>query len=118
MRFAHRLAAAMSIVALAAPAAAHAQSAGDNQYTDPFGSNQSGSSSSSSGSSGAAGSSAPQLAAGVPTGPGSEALATSQATHAGQLPNTGSAAGLIALAGAGLLMCGTGLRLRLRAPLA
>ena len=89
--------------ALAFPAVAVAQSAGDNQYEDPFGGKgSSGSSQSSSGSSSGSGSSGSG-------GGGSPGSASGQ-----QLARTGSETWLVALAGGGLLLTGVGLRLRLR----
>ena len=113
--------AAGAAAVLALPSAAAAQSAGDQQYQDPFpASGGSGGSSGSSGSSGSTqqtassnssssgtGSDAGQLSAGPPPGSSS-----STATGA-QLPATGADVGLIAALGVGLLCTGLGLRLRM-----
>jgi LPXTG-motif cell wall-anchored protein len=107
------LATVLALFVLAAPAA-WAQSAGDEQYQDPF-SGQNGGSSSGGGSS-----SAPQPAAPAstpaPAAPAAAAPATpSAATQQPQLPRTGAETLLTALAGVGLVMAGVGLRLRLPA---
>jgi LPXTG-motif cell wall-anchored protein len=109
-----RLAALVAAGLLAAPASALGQSAGDEQYQDPF-SGQNGGSSSGGGSS-----SAPQPAAPAstpaPAAPAAAAPATpSAATQQPQLPRTGAETLLTALAGVGLVMAGVGLRLRLPA---
>ena len=100
---------------LALPAAAPAQNAGDQQYTDPLapgqgdgGGGDSGStapapSSPSSGSQGTAG-----AAQGAPAATQSQAGGDSDG-----LPRTGFPAGLIALLGAGFVAAGAGLRRRL-----
>jgi hypothetical protein len=137
--FAPRRSAAVLILAaaLAFPAVAVAQSAGDNQYEDPFGGQgSSGSSQSSSGSgssSGSSGSSSGQSSgslsgsssgsAGASSGSSSAAGSGSSGSGGGgsqgsasgqQLARTGSETWLVALAGGGLLLTGVGLRLRLR----
>jgi LPXTG-motif cell wall-anchored protein len=113
---------------LASPGAAWAQSAGDEQYEDPFapepgqtddgGSSQGGGSSQDeSGASGGGGSSgggtvqpaAPEPDAPAETGPATTAQAPDGAE---QLPRTGADAGVIALAGALLLASGLALRRR------
>jgi LPXTG-motif cell wall-anchored protein len=111
--------------ALAAPATAFAQGAGDDQYQDPFGSStQQQSTGSTHGSSGA--STQPSASSGglsqTPNMSGSSAAssagtaagATSGTTSAApqQLPNTGADPRLLALAGLALLLGGIGLRLR------
>jgi hypothetical protein len=129
------------VLALAAPSAALAQSAGDEQYADPFGGNggssqpstgsngsggsngtstSPGTSTGSSGSSGSSGSAAPATT----TAPAAPAATTTSGTTAPaattatagqpQLPYTGAPAGLIGLAGALLLAGGVALRVRLR----
>jgi hypothetical protein len=106
---------------LALPGTALAQGAGDNQYQDPFGSDQgsgsqqasSGSSSqgsSSQGSSSSGSSSSTGQLSGTP--PGMNAAAGS-----GTLPRTGGEPLPLAALGTGLLLAGVGLRLRLRRPL-
>lgn len=117
-------------LALAPPAAALAQSAGDDQYQDPFGGTQTSGSGSPSKSRGSGGSSGgltqtPNLggsSGGGAAGAGTAGTATTGAgattggVHttpaAGQLPVTGVDAPLLALAGLALLLGGVGLRLR------
>lgn len=105
-------------LALALPAAAHAQGAGDNQYTDPFaGDNGSGSGSSGSGSGtqgGAEGSNGSELSNTAP----SEQNASQTSTPSGELPRTGADPGMLALLGAGFVFFGVGMRVRVRRPLA
>jgi hypothetical protein len=129
------------LFAVAAPTAALAQSAGDNQYSDPFGSSGGGgggggnsssggggggnsssgssSSGSSSGSGGASSGGGGATASGSgTTGTGTSGTGTGTGTGAPQGPqlaSTGFDTVLVALAGAGLLLCGVGLRLRTRA---
>lgn len=127
---------ALLALAIAAPAAV-AQSAGDNQYQDPFGpgstnpstqthaqtgssgsansgSTTSGSSNTSSGSSSGSGSSGSgsnpvgSTPSWSPTMPGATASAS------GQLPRTGTDARGLALLGFGVLLAGVGLRRALR----
>lgn len=108
-------------------AAAHAQGAGDQQYQDPFGGDDSGSSGSSgSGSSGSSDdgditplSPSPQTSGGgsatgstgTPAGTGAAATTTPSAT-AGTLPDTGLDTRVLLLAGAVLVLLGAGLRMR------
>ena len=107
----------MTAALAAAPTAALAQSAGDDQYTDPFGSNtttatQKGTSTTPNLSP------QPQGTSSTPTAstPTQTAEAAPQAaTNAEQLPATGLDARVIALAGVALLLLGAGLRLRLGA---
>ena len=111
-------------LALAAPAAALAQSAGDEEYADPFAAE------SQAGTPTAAPSDEDTISNEPPANLGSgstTASATPQAAPAAStpapkaasgddaLPNTGSEPLVIALLGAGLLFAGTGLRLRLQA---
>jgi LPXTG-motif cell wall-anchored protein len=97
----------------AAPAAAFAQGAGDQQYQDPFG-----------GGSGSGGGGSqptpnvtqtPQLSPSVSTpsaSSGAGSAGTSSSAQAGSLPNTGADARLLGAFGLGLLLAGIGLRLR------
>src|SRR3954467_739713 len=106
-----------AVVALAAPAAALAQNAGDEQYADPFGKVQN-KKKSSSGNQGTQGTSGKQGAAGpgasgssqptqsAPTAQSSQTTATPGQT----LPRTGLPAGLVAGAGGGPLRSGAFLR--------
>ena len=102
-------------LSLAAPAAALAQGAGDEQYSDPFGSGQNDDSPSGDQDAGAQPEpSAPEEPAPAPE-PAPEAT-PSQQEPAGQeqLPYTGADEGLVALAGGMLLVGGAALRVRLR----
>lgn len=132
MRDLRRLAILLALVALALPCAALAQSAGDNQYQDPFGGQQ-GSGNSNSGNSGSSGGSnssgsggsrsgsrsgssnpAPLTQAPPATGARSgSSAAAAPATSQGRLPKTGFEAALYALLGLGLVLTGVGLRLRI-----
>jgi LPXTG-motif cell wall-anchored protein len=121
-----RFAAPIAALILAlTPTAALAQSSGDDQYSDPFGDEQSQSSGGSggsggSGSSGSAGSgSAPSASSGsaaqaAPStaAPAATAASGTAAAEGGQLPRTGLDAGLVAAIGAGLLGIGFVLRRR------
>jgi LPXTG-motif cell wall-anchored protein len=107
-----RLAVLLAALALLAPASAFAQSAGDEQYADPFGKVQK--KKSGSGTQGSQGTQGT-------TGQGSSqpstqsAPTTSQTTAAPAqqtLPRTGAPVGLLAASGAGLLCGGALLRRR------
>jgi hypothetical protein len=123
--------AVVAALALGLPTAAFAQSPSDQQYQDPFGSqgsggsgsgggssgggssgggsSQSGSSSSGSSGSSSSGGDASQVASSAGSGSSSGSAASGP-----QLARTGQDAGLVALAGLGLLLTGAGLRLRVR----
>ena len=111
------LAAALSALALiVAPPAAIAQSAGDDQYEDPFAGEtppseeqEQPSPAEQAPDAGAA------PASGAEGGAESGGNASGPAAARSTLPVTGADPGLIALAGSGLLLAGAGLRLRLRA---
>jgi hypothetical protein len=114
----HALAALIAaVVAFAAPAAALAQNAGDEQYADPFGKVQN-KKKSSSGNQGTQGTSGPQGASGQGTSGSSQPVQSAPATQSSQttatpaqtLPRTGLPAGLVAGAGAALLGGGAFLR--------
>jgi LPXTG-motif cell wall-anchored protein len=120
----HRIAWLLIAALLAVPGAAWAQSAGDEQYEDPFapepgqteggGSSQDDSGATGGGSSGGGGTvqpAAPEPAAPQPaeTAPATTAQAPDSAE---QLPRTGADAAVIALAGALLLASGLALRRR------
>jgi hypothetical protein len=104
------LATILMLFLLAAPAA-WAQSAGDEQYDDPFAGQED------------QGSSAQPAPTATPAPAPAAAPAAQQAAppqaaptaSAAQLPRTGAEALLTALAGVGLVMAGVGLRLRLPA---
>jgi LPXTG-motif cell wall-anchored protein len=114
-------------------AAAHAQGAGDQQYQDPFGGDDSGSSgdsgsgNSDSGSSNGSGeditplSPSPQTSggstgstgsSGTSSGTGAATPATTTPATSGTLPNTGLDTRVLLLAGAVLVLLGAGLRMR------
>jgi LPXTG-motif cell wall-anchored protein len=98
------------VLSLAAPAAALAQGAGDDQYSDPFGSGQN----DDSGEEQPEPEPEPEPAAPEPTP--TPAATASQQEPAGQeqLPYTGADEGLVALAGVVMLAGGIALRLRVR----
>jgi hypothetical protein len=135
MRVPQRLAALAIVALLAAPGTALAQSAGDNQYQDPFGNQGSGggSGSGSGGSGGGGQSSGSQDSGSGSSGQSSGAQSNdtgspqtssstgtdaqaSQTTGGRQLPRTGGEPGLVALLGAGMTFGGVALRRRVRRP--
>ena len=118
MRPPRRIAALAAALSLAVPAGALAQGAGDNQYQDPFAGEDSGSGagSGSGGGGGAEGNSDNGSLSDSP--PAGESLASQQSTSSGELPRTGADPGLVALLGAGLILTGAGLRVRVRRPIA
>ena len=97
--------------ALAAPSAAIAQGAGDEQYQDPFGDEQSEPAPTATATPAPA-QSAPSAPAPTSTPSASAAQAPTQPAPAAQLPRTGADAGWLALAGAMLLAAGIALRRR------
>jgi LPXTG-motif cell wall-anchored protein len=101
------------LCALAAPSAALAQGAGDEQYEDPFGDEQSQSEPTPTATPAPA-QPAPSQSAPAPTAAPSAAQAPTQAAPAAsqELPRTGVDAGWIALAGGVLLAAGIALRRR------
>ncbi len=108
-----RLAALVTALALAAPGSAAAQSAGDDQYQDPF----AGEAAPASGGGEQEEEEAPAVAAPEPDPAPAPAPAPAEAAAASapaQLPYTGLDAGPILLAGTALLAGGVALRLRLR----
>jgi LPXTG-motif cell wall-anchored protein len=117
-----RLAALIAALALALPASAVAQSAGDDQYEDPFAGENGGSAPSQQEPAAAApapaSEPAPQAAApAAQAAPAAPQPAVSAAAPAGtQLPYTGSDAAPALIAGTLLLSGGLALRLRLREP--
>ena len=123
-----RIAALASTVALALPAPALAQGAGDEQYTDPLAGENGRTSGSGSGSNPSSGSTTGSRTgtttgrggsrlSDVPPGPDEQQAANTR-TPRGELARTGAEPGLIALLGAGFLLTGAGLRVRVRRPLA
>src|SRR3954464_3609315 len=111
-----RIAVLAAALSLSFPAGALAQGAGDNQYQDPFAGEDAGSGSGSGGGGGAEGTSGNGSLSNSP--PAGEQLASQQSTSSGQLPRTGADPGLVALLGAGLILTGAGLRVRVRRPIA
>jgi|ERR687895_1855669 outer membrane biosynthesis protein TonB len=112
----HILPTALALACLL-PASAAAQDPGDEQYEDPFGSEeQSQPTPEPQPESAPAPAPAPEQEQ-QPAQPSQPAPAPATAAQAGQpqLPRTGADPGLVGLAGAGLVMAGVGLRLRLRA---
>ena len=106
-----------AVLALSSPAAALAQSAGDDQYRDPFGEEEQpqqqepGSGGSQGGGDTGAGATPPAAATPAPTTPAPAVPAEEPvATTAETLPRTGLAAGVVAALGFGLLAAGLGLR--------
>jgi LPXTG-motif cell wall-anchored protein len=122
-----RITCLLAAAALALPAAAGAQSAGDDQYQDPFapGSGQTdGGGNGSDGSSDSGGGDAPSAqpvpepttpepAAPEPAAPAATAP-VAPAANAQELPRTGADERLVALAGSVLLISGLALRRRCR----
>lgn len=106
------------LVAVALPAAAIAQSAGEDQYTDPLQGGGSGSSGGGSGGSGGGGSGgggggggdAPAQSAQSETTPAPTQATPAQADDSGELPRTGFPVAV--LLGAGLILLAGGLALR------
>jgi LPXTG-motif cell wall-anchored protein len=102
------------VVVLALPAAAVADSAGDNQYQDPFGNSpqqtqpKKKSPQPVSGNSQTSSPSTP--AAAQPTAQAPQAASAQPAAASGQLPHTGVDARLLAAVGAALLAAGLALR--------
>jgi hypothetical protein len=132
-----RLATLFAIFLLALPGAAFAQGAGDDQYQDPFGDEQSqdggggssddgglsdsppstgggggGSGSSGSGSPGSGSGSGSSGGGSSGTAPTTPAPSAGPAEAGSQLPRTGSDPLILMALGAGLVLTGVGLRLR------
>jgi LPXTG-motif cell wall-anchored protein len=97
---------------LAAPAAALGQGAGDDQYSDPFGSGQTDEEGSSQDDEPEPAAPEPEPAAPAPAPTAASAQETPEPRQ--QLPYTGADEGLVALAGVLMLAGGIALRLRLR----
>jgi LPXTG-motif cell wall-anchored protein len=109
----HRIACLVAVAALAAPSAAWAQGAGDDQYQDPFGDEQEQAEPTPEPTpepeAPASSDDAGQTAQATPA---PTAAASQTAPAAAQLPRTGDDAGLLALSGAVLLASGVALRRR------
>ena len=108
-----RLAVLASAILLGLPASAGAQSAGDDQYEDPFAGEQD------QGQAQTGGGGEEQAPAATPApaqAPETAATASVQSAPATQaeLPYTGAAAGAVLIAGATLLAGGVALRVRVR----
>jgi LPXTG-motif cell wall-anchored protein len=118
MRLRHGLAPAAAALALAVPGQALAQGAGDDQYTDPFGSDQATPTATPRPRATAAPQPAtPQPPAAPAAAPAAPAVPAGPAAAAGpELPYTGSDAWVPGLSGILLLGTGAALRLRLREP--
>lgn len=109
-------------LALSAPGAALAQSAGDDQYRDPFAGEEQPDDAAggddpeaSGGSGGAGGSGGGSTAAPAPTAQTAPVTTAPTATTAGEtLPRTGADAWILAIAGVGLLAAGSALRRSVR----
>jgi LPXTG-motif cell wall-anchored protein len=114
VRFATLLAALL--LALTLPTAALGQGAGDDQYTDPFGSGQNDSGDEPAQDPDAPTSSDEEPSAAPAPAPTASAAPSQESAGGGQgqLPYTGSDAGLLALAGGLLLVGGLVLRVRVR----
>jgi LPXTG-motif cell wall-anchored protein len=98
---------------MALPAAALAQSAGDNQYQDPLGGASNSGSSGGSGNGGGGGNAGAAGNSGTAGDSASSAQADGSASaQANQLPRTGVDSGLLALTGAAMLGVGVALRRR------
>jgi len=110
-----RLAALAAAGLLAAPASALGQSAGDEQYQDPFaGQDQGQSQGGGSGAPAAPAPATPEAPAPAPTAQPASTGEQPGPTAQTELPYTGADAGAIVLAGAILLAGGIALRVRLR----
>jgi LPXTG-motif cell wall-anchored protein len=112
----HQIACLLAAAALALPATAWGQSAGDEQYADPFAPETG-----QGGDGGSEEQAAPEPAP-APAPPPATATqsqppaAPAQPAAQQQLPRTGADAGLLALSGTLLLAGGVALRVRLSAP--
>ncbi|MBA2516106.1 MAG: hypothetical protein H0V22_02100 [Solirubrobacterales bacterium] len=114
----------LTLVIALTPSTAVAQSAGDDQYQDPFGDEAPQAappapSAPSPGPEPDGTSSAPEPATGAndaeaaPAAPATVAPPASTSSPAGELPRTGADAGILGAGGAALVLCGIALRLRL-----
>jgi hypothetical protein len=107
------LAVALSVSLLALPASSLAQSAGDDQYVDPFKDEQGNSGGgNNSGAQDNSNAGSDQQAAQTTPGSGDTAGASAQTANGSALPHTGLGLGAVALTGA--IMLGGGLALRRR----
>ena len=109
------IAALAATLALSAPGAALAQSAGDDQYRDPFAEENGGQQGGSNGGDTGGGSTPAPAPAPAPAPPAGTSAADPTATTADTLPRTGAGAGWMTAAGLVLIAAGAGLRRSLRA---
>lgn len=110
------LVAALALLALAVPSATFAQSAGDDQYTDPFGQVDENSGGGGDGTGGGDGDTTVQAEpapAPTPVEPSQTGEETVAQPAGESLPRTGLPAAALALIGAVCLAAGAGLRSRL-----
>ena len=114
----HRIACLLAAGLLAFPAAAAAQSAGDDQYQDPFGGEQEQEPEAQEPAPEAEPQSTPAPTSSASQEPAPAAPATTAQAPSGEaeLPRTGADEGLVALAGVVLLVGGVALRVRLSEP--
>ena len=112
-----RIAALAAVLALIAPATSFAQSAGDDQYQDPFGGDQGQSQGSDTPESSSSGDDQGTTTTQAPAPTSAPEATTAQAAPAAaaaQLPRTGGDVVLPAVAGFWLLLGGVALRARVR----
>jgi LPXTG-motif cell wall-anchored protein len=108
-----RIAALLAAAAVfAVPAAAGAQTPGDDQYTDPFGGGQEQEATPTPTPSPAPPAAAPAQEPAPAPAPAPATASQTTTTTTAQLPRTGADAGLLALGGALLLVGGIALRVR------
>jgi LPXTG-motif cell wall-anchored protein len=117
----HRIACLLAALSLASPAAALGQSAGDEQYEDPFApepgqSDDGGSAGDDSGQEPAAGGTAEPAPEPAPAAAEPAATTAQAPDGGGELPRTGADTGWLALSGMVLLGGGIALRVRLSEP--
>jgi hypothetical protein len=116
----HRIVCLLAAGLLAFPAAAGAQSAGDDQYEDPFapepGQTDDGGSGAGSGTADDESSGGGTVQPAPTPEPAPAAPAAATTAQAQQLPRTGGDAGLLALTGSLLLAGGVAIRVRLSGP--
>jgi LPXTG-motif cell wall-anchored protein len=110
----HRFAALLAAAVLALPGAAWAQSAGDDQYEDPFAPQPGQTDDGGAQEEEPAAQPDPAPAAPEPAAPQPEATAAQSPDGGETLPRTGADEGLVALAGAMMLAGGIALRVRTR----
>jgi hypothetical protein len=116
-----RLATLFTVLLLALPGAAFAQGAGDDQYQDPFGDEQSQDDTGSSGDDGGLSDSPPSASSsnnstsgsnGDTSGTPAPTAPSASASASGSLPRTGGDPLILVALGAGMVLTGVGLRLK------